>query len=189
MRYAKIYKSDISNGPGFRVSLFTQGCTHCCEGCFNPETWDITCGKEWTDEVDKKILGEWQLDYISGLSILGGDPLVYYEDEYYEKFISNPMGDEDRLLKLVKMLKFYNHEKTIWLWTGYLWEDFFKDDRFSSRVQNILPYIDVIVDGPFIQQKYDRHLKYSGSTNQRVIDVHASLCSDCHGNKIVLYNE
>lgn len=183
MRYAKIFKSDISNGPGFRVSLFTQGCIHCCEGCFNPETWDITCGKEWTDDVDKKILEEMKQEHVSGLSILGGDPLVYYEDQNYEEFISNKNGDEDRLFMLVKMLKHFCPNKTIWLWTGYVWEDFFRNDNFSSRVQNILPYIDVIVDGPFIQSQYNMHLKYAGSTNQRVIDVNKSL--SC--NRVVLF--
>ena len=143
MRYAKIYKCDISNGPGFRISLFTQGCTHYCEGCFNPETWDFACGKLWTEEnVDNKILDMMSREYISGLSILGGDPFSYYEDDIYEKYITQGKNN-DNLLLLLKKVKEKYPEKTIWLWTGYLWEDFFNGTDLASRIHKVLPYIDV----------------------------------------------
>lgn len=185
MRYAKIYKCDISNGPGFRVSLFTQGCTHCCEGCFNPETWDLECGKEFDLFTEESIMKEISHEYINGLSILGGDPLVYYEDDIYNKYISSKKGDYDKLFHLVWSIKFHFPEKTIWLWTGYKWEDFFKDDNFSIHVQHLLEYIDVVVDGKYEKDKHSLYLKYAGSTNQRVIDVQKSL----EKKEVVLYTE
>lgn len=185
MRYAKIYKCDISNGPGFRVSLFTQGCTHCCEGCFNPETWDINCGKEFNEFTEARIIDELDHDYIDGLSILGGDPLVYYEDGIYEKYAAQKVGDDDSLFHLVWYIKNNFPEKTIWLWTGYQWEDFFKDDNFGKRVRHLLQHIDVVVDGKYDKDKHSLYLKYAGSTNQRVIDVQKSL----EKKEVVLYTE
>lgn len=171
-RYSKLRTMDISNGPNIRVSLFTQGCKHGCKGCFNPETWCLSSGKEWTDDVDNKIIDTLKKDYIKGLSILGGDPFLYYEDEIYTKLDKT---NENRLLSLVKRVKTIQPNKSIWLWTGYVWEDFFNESNFSSRVQEILPYIDVIVDGEFVEKLYSSELLYSGSTNQRIIDVQKSL--------------
>ena len=185
MRYSKIYKCDISNGPGFRISLFTTGCNHRCKGCFNPETWELINGKIWTEETNKKIIDNLKFDYIDGLSILGGDPFFYLEDMPYNEYINIESSTNNYLYSLLKDVKTSFPDKNIWLWTGYVWEDFFKDNTFSERVQLLLPFIDVIVDGPFIEEKYDRNMKYAGSTNQRVIDVQKSL----KNNEVVLYTE
>lgn len=163
MRYAKVRSQDISNGPGFRVSLFTQGCQHHCEGCFNKETWDEHGGYEWTLEKEDKLLDLCDKDYIQGLSILGGEPLL----ELYDGSGTN------WILHLVAEFKFRFPEKDIWLWTGYTWETLKKYP--NKKFLCMLEYIDVIVDGPFIQSQKELGLKYRGSKNQRVIDVQKTL--------------
>lgn len=177
MKYASIRKIDISNGPGVRVSIFTQGCLHRCKGCFNEETWSLTGGKLWTKETNDHILELLDSPNISGLSILGGDPFMMYNVE------PSMSLESDSLYDLLKRAKDKYPEKSIWLWTGYVWEDFrpyrfFNKKRstfFGLRVQEVLKYIDVIIDGKFDQSLYDPRLKYMGSSNQRVIDVKKSL--------------
>ena len=170
-RYNKIRTMDISNGPGVRVSLFTQGCLHMCKDCFNEETWDFDLGNIWNDEVNNNILNYMEKDYVEGLSILGGDPFAYYNDT-----ISEIYDDDDKLYKLVKTAKKHFPEKNIWLWTGYRWEEFTRcDDSFSNKVKKVLPYIDVIVDGKFMKEFYDSSLLYRGSKNQRVLNVQKLL--------------
>ncbi len=160
MRYNKIRKMDISNGPGVRVSIFMQGCTFNCKACFNPETHDFNGGKEFNDDVINEVLELCKDDSIVGLSILGGEPM-------------HPNNIEGTT-KLAKKFKEKYPNKTIWTWTGFLFDRDLKD-------KEVLKYIDVLVDGQFVEELKDPRLKYSGSSNQRVIDVQKSLKE----NKIV----
>lgn len=154
MRYNKVRKMDISNGPGVRVSIFMQGCAFKCKNCFNPETHDFNGGKELTEEVMDKVLKLCEKDYIVGLSILGGEPL-------------HPKNIEGTTL-LAKKFKEKFPDKTIWLWSGFL----FDKDLMNKEV---LKYIDVLVDGTYKDELHSPLLKWKGSSNQRVIDVKASL--------------
>jgi anaerobic ribonucleoside-triphosphate reductase activating protein len=164
MNYAQIRDMDIVNGQGIAVSLFVSGCPHHCKGCFNAETWDFNGGKEFNDEVINHIIELCGNEVISGLSILGGEPL-------------NPKNIEGST-KLAKIFKEKFPNKTIWLWSGYLFDDYIHD-------KEIVNYIDVIVDGQFKIELSSPLLKYKGSSNQRVIDVKKTLKS----KKIVLYEE
>ncbi len=160
MRYNKIRKMDISNGPGVRVSIFMQGCTFNCKECFNPETHDFNGGEEFNDSVIQQVLDLCKDDTIKGLSILGGEPL-------------HPNNIEGTT-KLAKKFKEQYPEKNVWVWTGFLFDRDLKD-------KEVLKYIDVLVDGQFVEELKDPRLKYSGSSNQRVIDVPKTLKE----NKIV----
>ena len=155
MRYGKINKTDVANGPGVRVSLFVSGCRNQCKGCFNSETWSFDYGEAFTLRTIDEILKALDKPYISGLSILGGEP---FEPE-------NIIG----VFELCRQVKKKYPDKTIWIYTGYLYEDF-KD-------LPIMEYIDVLVDGPFIEALKDILLKFKGSSNQRIIDVQASRSS------------
>ena len=155
MHYAGLKNFDVANGPGFRVSLFVSGCRNACKGCFNPETWSFTYGQEFTYETVSEIDRLLEDSNIDGLSILGGDP---FEPE-----------NRDTIERLCEYISIFPPYKTIWMWTGYLFEDL-KD-------LPVMKYIDVLVDGPFIQELRDLRLPYSGSSNQRIIDVRASLKS------------
>ncbi len=154
MRYNKIRKMDISNGPGIRVSIFMQGCTFNCKNCFNKETHDFNGGKEFTDETIDKVIELAKQDYIVGLSILGGEPL-------------HPKNIEGTT-KLAKRFKSVYPNKNIWVWSGFLFDKNIIDFE-------ILNYIDVLVDGVYKDELHDFTLKYRGSSNQRVIDVKKSL--------------
>ena len=164
MHYNKIRKMDISNGPGVRVSIFFQGCHFHCKGCFNPETWDFNGGKEFNDEVIMHVLDLCGNDVINGLSILGGEPL-------------NPKNI-DGTTKLAKTFKEKYPNKTIWLWSGYLFDEYIFD-------KEIVNYVDVIVDGQFKIDLSNPLLHYKGSANQRVIDVKKSI----KNKKIILYED
>ncbi len=164
MRYNKIRKMDISNGEGIRVSIFMQGCSFNCEGCFNKETHDFNSGIEFTNDTINRILELSSKDYIVGLSILGGEPL-------------HPKNIEGTTL-LAKKFKAKYPDKTIWVWSGFLFDKDLKD-------KEILKYIDVLIDGQFKIDLYSPKLKWKGSSNQRVIDVKESL----KNNKIVLKDE
>ena len=157
MRYNKIRKMDISNGPGVRVSIFMQGCTFNCKNCFNPETHDFNGGREFGDDTIERILELCSLEHIDGLSILGGEPM-------------HPKNIEGTT-KLAKIFKEKYPNKTIWVWSGFLFDRDLKD-------KEILNYIDVLVDGQFKEELYNPKLKYCGSSNQRVIDVKKSLLKD-----------
>ena len=152
MYYGKINKTDIANGPGVRVSLFVSGCRNHCKGCFNPETWDFKYGKLFNHEVADEILEALGEEHIAGLTILGGDP---FEPENTVA-VSN----------LCRLAKERYPNKSVWVYTGYYYEQF--------DLYNIMNYIDVLVDGPFIEAKKDLTLKFRGSKNQRLIDVQAS---------------
>ena len=163
MRYNQIRKMDISNGPGVRVSIFFQGCHFHCKDCFNSETWDFNLGKEFKNKIIDEIINISNKEYLAGLSILGGEPL-------------HPINIEGTI-KLAKKFKEVYPNKTIWLWSGYLYEDIVNKD--------ILNYIDVLVDGNFKTELFSPKLKWKGSANQRVIDVKKTL----ENNKIVLFEE
>lgn len=153
MRYNKVRKMDISNGPGVRVSVFFQGCSFNCKNCFNPETHDFAGGQEFTDDVLENILKLCEADYIAGLSILGGEPMHPIN-----------LGGTEKLAKAFKE-RFPN--KTVWVWSGFLFEQLAGKDA--------LKYIDVLVDGQFVEEKKNLGLKFRGSSNQRIIDVQRSL--------------
>ena len=157
MRYHKIRKMDISNGPGVRVSIFMQGCTFNCKNCFNPETHDFNGGREFGDDTIERILDLCSLDHIVGLSILGGEPM-------------HPKNIEGTT-KLVKKFKERYPNKTIWVWSGFLFDRDLKD-------KEVMKYIDVLVDGQYKDELNNPKLKYCGSSNQRVIDVKKSLLKD-----------
>lgn len=157
MHYAKIKNFDIANGVGIRTSLFVSGCSNKCKGCFNQELWDKDYGEEFTEETIKEILDSIDNEQIAGLSILGGDPLEYYNLDMVGKLI-----DEFR--------KRFGFEKSIWMWTGYLLEDIINDPRRWSVVRKV----DYLVDGPFILEKRNLKLKFRGSENQRIINIQNS---------------
>ena len=164
MRYNKIRKMDISNGPGVRVSIFMQGCTFNCKNCFNPETHDFAGGQEFNQDTIDKVLKLCEPEYVEGLSILGGEPM-------HPKNI----GGTKKLAKAFKE-KFPN--KNVWVWTGFLFDKDLKD-------KDVLNYIDVLVDGQYVDSLHDPTLKWKGSSNQRVIDVKSSLKK----NKVILCND
>ncbi len=165
MRYNKIRKMDISDGPGVRVSIFMQGCTFKCKNCFNPETHDFKGGTEFTDEIIDKVLSLAKPDHIKGLSVLGGEPM-------------HPVNI-DGTMRLVKAFKEKYPNKSVWVWSGFLYDD------IMERNKEIFNYIDVLVDGQYDDSLHDPTLKWKGSSNQRVIDVQKSL----KNKKIVLREE
>lgn len=154
MNYGRINKTDVANGPGVRVSLFVSGCRNRCKGCFNPETWDFNYGKEFTIKTIEEIDNALNSEHIAGLTILGGDPM---EPENY-----------NTVWYLCFLYKYLYPDKTIWIYTGYTYE------YVSLKYPEILDYIDVLVDGPFIESKKDISLKFRGSSNQRIIDIPAT---------------
>ena len=157
MNYGKINTCDIANGPGVRVSLFVSGCRNHCKGCFNPETWDFGYGHPFTDDTMNYILEVLVRKYVCGFTILGGDP---FEPENQDVVV-------DILRKIRKVYPYIN----IWVYTGYLYDvDLVKGGKVYTEVTDeILGYIDTLVDGPFIESEKDITLQYRGSRNQRVI--------------------
>lgn len=171
MQYAQIRKIDISDGPGIRVALYTQGCPIRCAGCHNESIWKFGAGRDFTEKTCDKIIGLAKHRHIAGLSILGGEPLV-------------PQNFED-LLKLCTKFKAVYPDKTIWLWTGFTIETLLKKYSKNTTFMSLIHQIDIIVDGPFKQDLKDITLKYAGSRNQRVITVQKTLCT----HKICLYTD
>lgn len=163
MNYGEIKRTDVANGPGVRVSLFVSGCTHYCKGCFNSEAWDFNYGKPYTEQVEEEILQALRPDFIKGLTILGGEP----------------MEEANRLsvLGLMKKVKEQFPEKDIWCYTGYEYEKdllrWILEGR--SEVAQMLQYIDVLVDGEFVEARKNLSLTFRGSENQRLIDIPVSL--------------
>lgn len=164
MNYGAIKLCDIANGEGVRVSLFVSGCRRHCKGCFNEDTWDFNYGKEFTITEHMKIFEQLQKPYISGLSILGGEP---FEPE-----------NAPAVVALVEHMKRALPNKSIWVYTGFSYE-LISNAMFSS----VLQYIDVLVDGPYIESLRDPSLAFRGSSNQRIIDVKASR----ETGQIILY--
>ena len=162
MNYATIKNCDIANGPGVRVSLFVSGCTHRCPGCFNEVAWDFDYGQPFTEETITSLLEMLRPSYIRGLTLLGGEPFEPW----------NQAG----VVNLLRRIKAELPEKSIWAFSGYL----FEKDMLSGRIGDVseyLSYLDVLVDGPFVQEKKNLSLRFRGSENQRIIDVKASLAA------------
>lgn len=163
MRYAQIRDMDVSNGEGVGVALFTQGCPFHCKGCFNQGTWDFNSGKPWSDTEEQLVLQYLEPKYIKRLSILGGEPLI--------------SRNIPCLLSLCNKMKFIYPDKKIWLYTGNSYE------AVLETYPDILSYIDVLIDGRYVDELRDFNLKWRGSSNQRVIDVQKSLKK----REVVLY--
>lgn len=165
MRYANIKYCDIANGLGVRTSLFVSGCTHRCEGCFNSEAWDFGYGETLTEEVEEEILRSCEPPYISGLSLLGGEPM-------------EPVNQRG-LLSLVRKFRERYPGKNIWCYTGYTYETDLLNPEGRARcevTEQLLGYIDILVDGEFDQTQYDISLKFRGSRNQRILRIHEEGC-------------
>ena len=157
MKYAQIREMDVTNGSGIGVALFTQGCPYHCKNCFNPETWDFDKGTDWTKETENKIIELLKPEYITRLTILGGEPLIERNIEPLTVFL--------------KRVKGIYPEKQVWLYTG---GDF---EVLEGLYEEIFQYIDILIDGRYIDDLRDYKLKWRGSSNQRIIDVQASLKS------------
>lgn len=166
MRYASIRNLDISNGEGVGVALFVQGCPFHCYNCFNPQTWDFNSGEEWNDDVRNDFLNIiQQCEYSDRITIIGGEPLC--EQNRFDVGI------------LINDIKTQFSRKSIWLYTGYTWEELIND----MSLFNIIRFVDVLVDGRYVDELRDITLPFRGSSNQRIIDVQQSLKQD----KVVLY--
>ncbi len=166
MNYGEIKTFDIANGLGVRVSLFVSGCRHHCRNCFNQVTWDFKYGKEYTKETSDYILDCLSKDYIEGLTILGGEP---FEPE-----------NQPYVLELVKRVRKELPNKTIWIYSGFVYEEItgVKESRsFTNISKEILNYIDVLVDGRFVEELKNIMLRFCGSSNQRVIDVKQTIAN------------
>lgn len=163
MNYATIKNCDIANGPGVRVSLFVSGCTHRCKGCFNEVAWDFNYGEPFTQDTIDSIMNMLAPTHIRGLTLLGGEP---FEPQ-----------NQPAVLELLRKVKEKYPQKSIWAFSGYL----FDKDILSGRLgpweitREYLSYLDVLVDGPFVEAKKNLSLRFRGSENQRLIDVPASL--------------
>lgn len=157
MNYGNIKSYDIADGPGIRVSLFVSGCRHHCKGCFNAETWDFGFGQPYTKETEDQIIGYLGKDYIQGLTVLGGEP---FEPE-----------NQAEVVKLLKRAKETYPQKDIWCYSGYLYDvDMQEGGKVHTDVtEEMLSYIDVLVDGEFVQEEKDIRLLFRGSRNQRLI--------------------
>lgn len=163
MNYIKITTADIANGEGVRCTLWTTGCSHHCPGCQNPTTWDPKEGIPFIEETMQELLDELRPNYIRGLTFSGGDPL-FIQNRLIVGYICERVREE------------FGNTKDIWMWTGYEWDDIKDWDH--------LHYIDVLVDGPYIEAERDISLPWAGSKNQRVIDVKKSL----ERGEVVLWN-
>lgn len=163
MNYATIKNCDIANGPGVRVSLFVSGCTHRCPGCFNEVAWNFEYGEPFTEQTIEMILDMLKPDYIKGLTLLGGEPF-------------EPRNQPD-IVKLLRRVRQAYPQKSIWAFSGYLFERDILAGRLGpmETTKEYLSYLDVLVDGPFIQAQKDLSLRFRGSRNQRLIDVPESL--------------
>lgn len=153
MNYASIVKADIANGEGFRVSLFASGCARNCKGCFNKEAQDPAFGKLFDEDAKMKIFKALEDPWCRGLSLLGGEPLSKLSD------------NRKQIIALAKEVKEKFPEKDIWIWSGYMLEEIQEDDN----MKDILKYVDVLVDGPFIEEQKDLSIPFRGSTNQRIL--------------------
>lgn len=171
MRYHNITKADMLNGEGLRVVLWTSGCSHHCPNCQNVLTWDENDGLLFDDSAILEIYHELEKDWCDGLTLSGGDPLFLKNRKTLRDFILN-----------VKT-KFPN--KTIWVYTGYTWEELMEQRKNEKELSEILEHIDVLLEGKFVLQLREEKLKYVGSANQRIIDVPKSLKTE--NGEIILY--
>ena len=163
MNYGAIKKCDIANGPGVRVTLFVSGCRHHCKGCFNAVAWDFNYGQPFTDKVANEILDALAPDYIQGFSLLGGEP---FEPE-----------NQRVLVKLLRLIHAAYPSKDVWCYSGYLYDvDMIPGGKIYTEVtKEMLSYIDVLVDGEFIEAEKDLSLAFRGSRNQRILHLKEML--------------
>ncbi len=171
MHYGTIKEYDIADGEGIRVTLFVSGCTNHCKDCFQPETWDFSYGQPYTEETEQQILDQLELSYVDGLTLLGGEPM---EPE-----------NQRTLVGLCRKVKERYPEKTIWCYTGFIYDrDLIPSGRRHTEVtEELLSYIDILVDGPFQTEKRNISLHFRGSENQRIIDLRKTEAA----GDIVLY--
>ncbi|MDO4622534.1 MAG: anaerobic ribonucleoside-triphosphate reductase activating protein [Eubacteriales bacterium] len=160
MNYANIKEFDIADGPGVRISLFVSGCRHHCKGCFNSMTWDFNYGQPYTEETTEHILSLLKPPYIQGFTLLGGEP---FEPE-----------NQEVLVKVLKRIREELPEKDIWCYTGYTYDvDLCKGGKvFTPYTEEMLSYIDLLVDGEYVEALHDVTLLFRGSSNQRLIPLH-----------------
>ena len=170
MNYANLKTHDIANGPGVRVSLFVSGCTHRCKGCFNEVAWDFKYGKPFTRDTIDLILNMLAPAHIKGLTLLGGEPF-------------DPRN-QGAVVELLRQVKAHYPQKSIWAFSGYLFEKDILSGRLGDTAE-YLSYLDVLVDGPYVEAKKNLSLRFRGSENQRLIDVPASLAA----NDVVLWQD
>ncbi len=165
MNYATIKFYDVANGTGVRVSLFVSGCRHHCKGCFNAEAWDFAYGEPYTQEIEDSIIEGLKPDYITGLSLLGGEP---FEPE-----------NQSALTALLRRVKTELPEKTVWCYTGYTYDTDLAEGGsvFTDVTKEMLSYIDILVDGEFIEEKRDLMLRFRGSRNQRILTLENGICT------------
>ncbi len=167
MKYANIKYFDIANGLGVRTSLFVSGCTHRCAECFSKMTWDFNYGDDFTDETIQEILRSIEPDYISGLTLLGGDPME--------------IANQRALLPLLRQFKERFPQKNIWCYTGYTYEPDLLDPDGRAHCEvtdEFLSYVDILVDGEFDQSLHDAGLKFRGSKNQRLLQIQKEGCPE-----------
>ncbi len=158
MNYANIKTYSIENGTGVRVSLFVSGCTHHCKDCFNAEAWDFEYGKPFTKETEDEVIEDLRPDYMAGITLLGGEPM-------------EPVNQRG-LISLIRRIREELPQKTIWIYSGYVYEDFKDGGRAHCEVTDeILSLCDILVDGPFVEEKKNISLRFRGSENQRIIDL------------------
>ena len=163
MNYGEIKNCDIANGIGVRVSLFVSGCTHRCKNCFNEQTWDFNFGEPFTAQTEQKIIDMLEPSYIDGLTVLGGEPFE--------------PANQRALLPFIKRVRSIYPQKSIWFYSGYLFDkELLEESRARCEcTDELLSYIDVLVDGEYVEEKKNISLSFRGSENQRIIDVPASL--------------
>ena len=161
MNYANIKTYSIENGTGVRVSLFVSGCTHHCKDCFNEQAWDFEYGNPFTEDTEKAVIEALTPDYMAGITLLGGEPM-------------EPVNQRG-LLPLLKRIRKELPQKTVWAYTGYVYEDLLEGGRAHCEVtEELLSLCDILVDGPFIAEKKNISLRFRGSENQRIIDLKAT---------------
>ena len=162
MYYGNIKYCDIADGEGVRTTLFVSGCTHHCKGCFQPETWDFSYGEEFTDVVAEHILDSLEPSYVDGLTVLGGEPME--------------PGNQRALVGFLEEVKRRYPNKTIWAYTGDVYEDLVDESsaRRTEVTDRLLSCIDVLVDGPFVEELKDISARFRGSSNQRILDMNAT---------------
>ena len=161
MNYANIKTYSIENGTGVRVSLFVSGCTHHCKDCFNEQAWDFEYGNPFTEDTENAVIEALAPDYMAGITLLGGEPM-------------EPVNQRG-LLPLLKRIRKELPQKTVWAYTGYVYEDLLEGGRAHCEVtEELLSLCDILVDGPFIAAKKNISLRFRGSENQRIIDLKAT---------------
>ena len=173
MNYATIKNCDIANGPGVRVSLFVSGCTHRCKGCFNEIAWDFDYGEPFTQDTIDNILKMLEPEHIKGITLLGGEP---FEPQ-----------NQPALVDLLRQIKGKFPDKSVWAFSGYLFDKEILSGKLGpwEITREFLSFVDVLVDGRFVLEKKDLSLRFRGSSNQRIIDVPASL----KAKKVILWED